>query len=142
MFSRVRPSDSSRAPAWFVGYLALVILGGWLQPYLRQSNQLSAQQVTQFFVLNVGAVSSIVFILLYTFVRQRNALLALLRVEQAKSENLLLNILPPEIVAILKNEARTIADHFPGASILFGGHGGLYADDHQHDPHRNARFAE
>jgi adenylate cyclase len=111
--------EPSRAPAWFVGYLALVILGGWLQPYLRQSNQLSAQQVTLFFVLNVGAVSSIVFILLYTFVRQRNALLALLRVEQAKSENLLLNILPPEIAAILKNEARTIADHFPGASILF-----------------------
>lgn len=59
------------------------------------------------------------FILLYTFVRQRNALLRLLRTEQAKSENLLLNTLPKEIAAILKNEERTIADHFSGASILF-----------------------
>jgi guanylate cyclase len=56
---------------------------------------------------------------MYTFVRQRNALLKLVRVEQAKSENLLLNILPKEIAAILKNEERTIVDHFPGASILF-----------------------
>jgi adenylate cyclase len=111
--------DPGRAPAWFIGYLALVVLSGLLQPYLRQSNQLSAQQILRFFVLNVGAVSSIVFILLFTFVRQRNVLLALLRVEQAKSENLLLNILPPEIAEILKNEERTIADHFPGASILF-----------------------
>jgi adenylate cyclase len=111
--------EPNRAPAWFGGYLALIILSGLLQPYVRFSNQLSNQQVILFFVLNVGAVSSIVFILLYTFVRQRNALLAMLRVEQAKSENLLLNILPPEIAAILKNEERTIADHFSGASILF-----------------------
>jgi adenylate cyclase len=111
--------EPRRAPAWFLAYLALVILSGFLQSYVRQTNQLSAEQVQSFFVLNVGAVSAIVFILLYTFVRQRNALLGLLRVEQAKSENLLLNILPPEIAAILKNEKRTIADHFPGASILF-----------------------
>jgi guanylate cyclase len=111
--------EPRRAPAWFLGYLGLVILSGFLQPYVRQANTLSAQQVLVFFVLNVGAVSAIVFILLYTFVRQRNALLALLRVEQAKSENLLLNILPAEIAAILKNEERTIAEHFSGASILF-----------------------
>jgi adenylate cyclase len=111
--------EPHRAPAWFLGYLGLVILSGFLQPFLRQTNTLSAQQILLFFVLNVGVVSSFVFILLYTFVRQRNALLALVRIEQAKSENLLLNILPKEIAAILKNEERTIADHFPGASILF-----------------------
>lgn len=111
--------EPRRAPGWFLGYAGLVILSGFLQPYVRPANQLSAQQGLLFFVLNIAAVSSIVFILLFTFVRQRNALLGLLRVEQAKSENLLLNILPPEIAAILKNEQRTIADHFPGASILF-----------------------
>lgn len=111
--------EPQRAPAWFVGYLGLVILSGFLQPFLRQANTLSARQMLLFFVLNVGVVSTFVFILLYTFVRQRNALLALVRIEQGKSENLLLNILPKEIAAILKNEERTIADHFPGASILF-----------------------
>jgi adenylate cyclase len=38
---------------------------------------------------------------------------------QERSENLLLNILPAEIAAILKAEPRTIADAFDGASILF-----------------------
>jgi guanylate cyclase len=33
--------------------------------------------------------------------------------------NLLLNILPKEIATIPRNEPRTIADHFEGASILF-----------------------
>ena len=32
---------------------------------------------------------------------------------------MLLNILPKEIAAILKNERRTIADHYTEASILF-----------------------
>jgi guanylate cyclase len=111
--------EPRRAPLWFLGYVGLVILSGFLQPYVRPTNQLTSQQILLFYVLNIAAVSSLVFILMYMFVRQRNALLALVRVEQAKSENLLLNILPKEIAAILKNEERTIADSFPGASILF-----------------------
>jgi guanylate cyclase len=111
--------EPRRAPAWFLGYLGLVVLSGVLQPYLRSTNALTGQQVLLFFVLNVGAVSSLVFILMLVFVRQRMALLAVVRLEQVKSENLLLNILPKEIAEILKNEERTIADHFPGASILF-----------------------
>ncbi len=43
----------------------------------------------------------------------------MLQVEQQKSENLLLNILPPEIARVLKNENRIIADHIEQASILF-----------------------
>jgi guanylate cyclase len=50
--------------------------------------------------------------MVYYFVGQKN-------VFQEKSEALLLNILPKEIVAILKDAPRTIADHFEGASILF-----------------------
>jgi guanylate cyclase len=75
--------------------------------------------VTLFFVLNIGAVSSIAIVLLAYFVGQKDRLFLLLRQEQAKSENLLLNILPREIAAILKNESRTIADHYTDASVLF-----------------------
>jgi guanylate cyclase len=50
---------------------------------------------------------------------QKNEAYRLLRIEQEKGENLLLNILPKEIAAILKNGNRTIADSFEGASILF-----------------------
>ncbi len=50
---------------------------------------------------------------------QRDLAFRLLRGEQEKAENLLLNILPKDIATILKNENRVIADHFEGASILF-----------------------
>ncbi len=107
------------APRWFLGFVGLVILSGLLQPYVRLTNHLSPQVVLFFFLANISAVSSIVFVLTHSFVRQKNELLQLLRVEQAKSENLLLNILPKEIADILKAEERTIADFFDGASILF-----------------------
>ena len=107
------------APRWFLAFLGLVFLSGFLQHYVRPSNNLSPTLVISLFVLNIGAVSAIAFTLLYSFVRQKNNTLALLRVEQEKSENLLLNILPKEIAAILKNENRTIADLYDGASILF-----------------------
>ena len=42
-----------------------------------------------------------------------------LRVEQAKAEELLLNILPSSIAERLKAQTRPIADHFGSASILF-----------------------
>jgi adenylate cyclase len=111
--------DPRHAPRWLLAYLALVVSCLFLQPYLRTSNNLSPTAILVFFALNISAVSSVAFTLLYIFVRQRNVLLAQLQIEQAKSENLLLNILPPEIAAILKNDDRTIADHFPGVSVLF-----------------------
>ena len=111
--------EPRRAPRWFLAYVCLVVVSGMIQPYVRLTNNLSSALVIFFFVANVGAVSTIAFVLLYSFVRQKNVALRLVRIEQEKSENLLLNILPKEIAAILKNENRTIADHFEGASILF-----------------------
>jgi guanylate cyclase len=111
--------EPGSAPRWFLAYLALVVVSGFLQPYVRLTNNLSPTLVTLFFVMNIGGVSTIAFILLYSFVGQKNAALGLLRIEQEKAENLLLNILPKDIAAILKNESRTIANHYAAASILF-----------------------
>ncbi|HET7091026.1 MAG TPA: adenylate/guanylate cyclase domain-containing protein [Anaerolineae bacterium] len=107
------------APRWFVAYVGLVAASGLIQPYVRLVNNLPPALVLAFFVANIAAVSAIAFTLLYHFVGQKDTFLRLLRVEQEKSENLLLNILPKEIAAILKSENRTIADYFDGASILF-----------------------
>ena len=94
-------------------------LSGLLQPYARLGNNLSPVTVTAFFVLNIGVISAIAVILLYYFVGQKNVLFALLRREQEKSDNLLLNVLPKEIAVILKNESRTIADKIEAVSVLF-----------------------
>jgi guanylate cyclase len=69
--------------------------------------------------MNMVAVLGISFILLYYMVIQREIAYRLLNLEQEKSENLLLNVLPKEVAAILKNESRLIADSFPEASVMF-----------------------
>ena len=104
--------EPAHAPRWFLAFLGLIILSGVLQPFTNFSNNLSTQLVTFFFVINLAGVASIVFLMVAYFVGQKN-------IFQDKSEALLLNILPAEIVKILRNEPRTIADHFEGASILF-----------------------
>jgi adenylate cyclase len=104
--------EPRHAPRWFLAFAVLVALSGFLQPYVRFSNNLSSTLVTFFFVMNLIAVGSLVFMMVFYFVGEKNAF-------QEKSEALLLNILPREIAAILKNESRTIADHYDEASVLF-----------------------
>jgi adenylate cyclase len=96
---------------WIVGFAALLIATAMLQPYLVPAI-LPEAFVTWFFVLNVGAVITITFGLLYYFVGRRNFF-------QQRAEMLLLNILPKEISERLKAEQRTIADQYNAASILF-----------------------
>jgi guanylate cyclase len=104
---------------WLGAYLSLAIISGYFEVHPLVSSSLSPTTLTVFFILNIGAVSSIAIVLLAYFVGEKNRLYLLLRGEQIKSENLLLNVLPKEIATILKNESRTIADHYTEASILF-----------------------
>jgi guanylate cyclase len=112
-------AEYRQAPRWLLGYLALLVLSGFLQPYVRLSNHLPQNVNIVFFVLNIGAVSSIAFVLLHYFVGQKELAYRLLRVEQDRSESLLLNVLPRDIAARLKSGERIIADHYPSVSILF-----------------------
>jgi len=104
--------EPRHAPRWFLAFAILVVLSGVLQPYVRFANNLSSVLVIFFFVINLIGVGSLVFMMVFYFVGQKNMF-------QQKSETLLLNILPREIAAILKNESRTIADHYNEASVLF-----------------------
>jgi adenylate cyclase len=111
--------EPRHALRWLAAYLSLAIISGYFEFYPLVSSSLSPTTITVFFILNIGTVSAIAIFLLAYFVGEKNRLFTLLRGEQTKSENLLLNILPKEIAAILKNESRTIADHYKEASILF-----------------------
>jgi guanylate cyclase len=104
--------EPRQAPRWFLAFVVLVALSGFLQPYVRADNNLSSLLVIFFFVINIIGVGSLVFMMVFYFVGQKN-------MYQQKSEALLLNILPKEIAAILKNQSRTIADHYDEASVLF-----------------------
>jgi guanylate cyclase len=104
--------EPRHAPAWFLAFVGVVALSDLLQPYARLVNHLSPALIIFFFAMNLIAVGAIVFLMVFYFVNQKNLF-------QERSEQLLLNILPKEIAAILKTEQRIIADHYEGASILF-----------------------
>jgi len=100
-------------------YLSLLIIAGLIEPYTRLTNNLPPWMITRFFVLNLGTVSLITFVIMAYFVNEKNRFLHLLDLEKQRSESLLLNILPREIAAILKKEQRVIADQYESVSILF-----------------------
>ena len=104
--------EPRHALRWFLAFLSLVIISGFLPPYLHFTNNLSPGLVVFFFVINFIGVGLIVFLMVSYFVAQKNMF-------QERSEALLLNILPKEIAAILKRESRTIADQYDEASVLF-----------------------
>jgi adenylate cyclase len=111
--------EPRQALRWLAAYLGLAVFSGFLEARPLASSSLSPTTVTIFFILNIGAVSAIAITLLAYFVNEKNRLFVLLRNEQGKSENLLLNILPKEIATILKNESRTIAEDYADASVMF-----------------------
>ena len=105
--------EPRHAPRWFLAFVGLVVTQWFLTTLCALlANNLSPTLVIFFFVMNLIGVGSLVFMMVFYFVGQKNMF-------QQKSETLLLNILPKEIAAILKNESRTIADHYEEASVLF-----------------------
>ena len=98
---------------WFAAFAALVVVSGAIDPALGTSAPaIPSGVVVTFFVLNVIAVSTTTFLLLQYFVHARER-------EQARSERLLLNVLPEPVAARLKNDERVIADACSEVTVLF-----------------------
>ena len=105
---------------WFLVVSAILIVIASLQPYyLRTTNNLPSNVITALYVINILGVGTFILLAVYYYVWQNEILSRLVLSEQEKAEALLLNILPKEIAAILKNENRVIADQYDCASILF-----------------------
>ena len=105
---------------WYVAF-AIVFLGSGIAGELvgPVSPQVPRWFTTTMLGMNITVGGAIVFTLLAVFANERRAALDALRVEQAKAEELLLNILPSSIAERLKAQTRPIADHIGSASILF-----------------------
>jgi adenylate cyclase len=109
-----------QAVPWFVGFGALVAFSGAIDPTLAASApHIPSGVVVAFFVLNILGVSTTAYVLLQYFVRARERARAELEVERAKSEGLLLNVLPASVASRLKESDEVIADGFPAATVLF-----------------------
>ena len=102
-----------RPAIWvFVAFAGLIAGSALVEPTLRAAMPpLPAQVEAAFWALNVIAPLTTAFLRLAYFIRERDRL-------SARSEELLLNILPSSVARRLK-EGSTIADRVDEASVLF-----------------------
>lgn len=112
-------AERREAIRWFLGFLALLAIAALADPFLGGVPPLPAAARTAFFFMNLGCLTTVIFVLLQYFVSQKDNALRLLHAEQSKSDRLLLNILPKSIADILRNESRTIADQYEQVSVMF-----------------------
>ena len=113
-------SDVRSAARWYVAWLVVFLGSGIAGEVIGPIGPpLPVWFTSTMLALNIAVGGTIVFILLAVFAGQRRDALAALRQEQAKAENLLLNILPRSIADKLKAQTQPIADQFESASILF-----------------------
>jgi guanylate cyclase len=115
VFGEVRSAARWYA-AWLVVFLGSGIAGELVGPVWTPP---PGWFTSTMLAMNIAVGGTIVFTLLAVFAAQRRDALAALRLEQAKAENLLLNILPRSIADRLKAQTQPIADQFEAASILF-----------------------
>ncbi len=104
---------------WFVAFVIVFVVTGVLGEALFPNADLPVWFTTTMLALNIIGTAAIAFTVLASFAKERNEALAALRAEQAKSEALLVSILPRSIAERLKAATGPIADHVDSASIVF-----------------------
>ena len=115
-----------RAWWWLAGYAVLLVASTVLEFTAPDATGIPQGVAISFFLLNIGGLSLVTYLLLRYFVQERERALKaldqqhrLLQVERAKSERLLLNVLPASIANKLKQQVGIIAERFDDASVLF-----------------------
>ena len=102
-----------QAVPWFVTFAGLVLVSAGVDPALATgAPHIPSAVVVTAFVLNVLGVATTAYVLLQHFVRARER-------EQAKSERLLLNVLPEPVAARLKQEDGIVAAAYAAVTVLF-----------------------
>jgi guanylate cyclase len=104
--------DRVKAPPWLLAYIALVLVSFAVQPWLQGDNRFSRWQVNLFFTINLVSVGAIIFMMVYFFVGRKDYF-------QARSENLLLNILPRQVAEELKVNGNAQPKYFENVTVMF-----------------------
>lgn len=109
-----------QAIPWLAAFAGLVVVSAAIDPALSaRAPYVPGGVVVTLFAMTILGVATTAFALLEYFVRARERALAALQLEQAKSERLLLNVLPETVAARLKEQEGVIADACPGVTVLF-----------------------
>ena len=109
----------SSAIKWLIAFGVLLTTSLILQPTMTINNGLGEMTVGLLFLGNILGISIFVFVVQMYSTGQRDQIEAELQVEREKSDDLLLNILPAEIAADLKEKGHTRPRYYENASVLF-----------------------
>ena len=115
---------------WFIAHIVMLLLCGYIDFELVGTSQprpnVPLRTSATFFMLNFIAISGIVYFLMRYSAKEKDRYEAdletahgLLKIEQEKSERLLLNILPRPVAERLKASNSTIADGFADVTVMF-----------------------
>lgn len=116
---------------WFVAYVSLIAITVVMDVSLSQSMPIITPETVprgtpSFVVLNLAAISSIVYLMVRYAMQQKQRLEAmlleahsLLQIEQSQSRRLLTNVLPDSIAERLKHSDQPIADRFSNVTVMF-----------------------
>jgi guanylate cyclase len=124
-----------RATPWLVAFGGATIACGILELHLGGEGHSPTAIVIVFYVLNVLGVATTVFLVLRYFISERERTLDALRVEQERSERLVLNVLPAAIALRLKDEPVAIADGYESVTVLFADIVGFTQFADRREPH-------
>jgi adenylate cyclase len=105
---------------WFALFAILAGLS-WKLNYMFAGNSLPipAHVKDTFFLMNIIGTTCILYAVMRYFQSQKERTLLELNLEQARSEKLLLNVLPKSIASRLKDNDMRIADSHENVTILF-----------------------
>ncbi|MBC7756121.1 MAG: adenylate/guanylate cyclase domain-containing protein [Bdellovibrio sp.] len=111
---------TKQSTPWFVLFLLLAALS-WKLNYLFSGSSLPIPTNIKdtFFLMNIIGTACILYAVMRYFQSQKERTLLALNLEKARSERLLLNILPKSIANRLKNNDMRIADSHESVTILF-----------------------
>lgn len=125
-------AGSGQAVLWFVAYLGLMIISGMLEGGpAAEDTPVPAMVETLFFIMNLGGVSTIFYVLLRYFVREREQAIAVLDQEHRrvvrekeridKIKNVMANFVPEAMKTIIEQnpEEAHLDRYAQEATVLF-----------------------
>lgn len=109
-----------QSTAWFLLFMGLAFISWQMNHYFAgNAMPIPVNVKDAFFLMNITGTASILYGVLRFFQGQKERIMVSLEQEQARSDKLLLNILPAAIAERLKSNDMRIADHYESVTVMF-----------------------
>ncbi len=105
---------------WFLLFIGLAFISWKLNHFFAgNAMPIPANIKDAFFLMNITGTASILYGVLRYFQAQKERVMISLELEQARSDKLLLNILPAAVAERLKANDMRIADYYESVTVMF-----------------------